>query len=110
MPILGPGRTSPVPAVIVGAGVAGRLVLEEIQSRPGLNYVVRGFVDDNEALQGTFVQGIRIIGNSKDLPRIKEEHDVAEAIIAMPSVRGQSVLIMPPRDADELADRLRRPG
>jgi len=91
MPIMGAGRTAPVAAVIVGAGVAGRLVLEEIRNRPGLNYVVRGFVDDNEALHGTVVNGIPVLGGSKDLPRIKDEQAVVEAIIAMPSVRGQSV-------------------
>lgn len=91
MDLLRGRRARPVRTVIVGAGIAGRLVLEEIQRRSELNALVRGFVDDNRALHGQTIGGIPVLGGSPDLSRLKEEHALEEAIIAMPSVEGPSV-------------------
>ncbi len=84
-------RAQPVATVIVGAGVAGKMLLDEILRRPEMNYSVRGFVDDNEALWGKNFSGVSVIGPSSDLARLKEELGLEEAIIAMPSVEGRSV-------------------
>jgi len=90
-PLVRKRRMKPVNTVIVGAGVAGRIVLEEIAERPDLNYVVKGFVDDNPDLRGKRIGGAIVLGSSEDLPRLKRDLDLEEAIIAMPSVKGMSV-------------------
>lgn len=95
-------RIRPANTVIIGAGVAGRLLLDEIQARPELNYVVKGFVDDDKGLHGRKIRGVPVLGGSADLTRLKAEHRLEEAIIAMPSVEGGSVR--------KIADRCRRAG
>ncbi|HEV8594388.1 MAG TPA: nucleoside-diphosphate sugar epimerase/dehydratase [Thermoplasmata archaeon] len=95
-------RVRPSNTVIVGAGVAGRIVLEEIRKRSDLNYIVRGFVDDNPALQGTKVEGLPVLGLTRDLSQLTAELLLEDAIIAMPSVDGQSVR--------KVADLCRRAG
>lgn len=95
-------RAKPANTVIVGAGVAGRLVLQEIRKRRELNYVVRGFVDDDPSLQGKEVEGVPVLGTTADLPSLRDAHGLEEAIIAMPSVPGASVR--------KIVDRCRRAG
>ena len=102
MALLRTRRTRPSNTVIVGAGVAGRLVLKELRRRPELNYVVRGFVDDDPSLRGRKIEGIPVLGATKDLSRLRKEHALDQAIIAMPSVAGASVR--------KIADLCRRAG
>ena len=47
-------------AVILGAGAQGRIIAEILGSRPTFDSIQ--FVDDNEELQGTRVQGIPVAG------------------------------------------------
>ncbi|MGX6448977.1 polysaccharide biosynthesis protein [Patulibacter sp. S7RM1-6] len=80
----GPGRT----ALIVGAGDGGRLVLREMVRNPQLGLRPVGFVDDDEQKQRLRVDGVRVLGRIADLPRIIDEVEPDEIIIAIPSAPG----------------------
>jgi FlaA1/EpsC-like NDP-sugar epimerase len=74
--------------VVVGAGDAGRLIVQEMQRSRMLNYTPIGFVDDDPRKRHTRIMGVRVLGAIDELPRILREHRPDEVLIAMPSVSG----------------------
>jgi FlaA1/EpsC-like NDP-sugar epimerase len=74
--------------LIVGAGEAGIMILNEIKSHPELNYDLVGFIDDDINKKDKNIQDIKILGTREKLPGIISENKVDEVIIAMPSVEG----------------------
>ncbi len=65
--------------VIVGAGVAGRLLARDIRKRT--NHRVVGFVDDRVDRRG-------VIGDIDELSRLVDDYEVDEMIVAIPSADG----------------------
>jgi FlaA1/EpsC-like NDP-sugar epimerase len=74
--------------VVVGAGDAGRLIVQEMQRSRMLNYTPVGFVDDDPRKRHTRIMGVRVLGTIEELPRVLREHRPDEVLIAMPSVSG----------------------
>ncbi|MCW3009567.1 MAG: polysaccharide biosynthesis protein [Solirubrobacterales bacterium] len=82
-------RSSDRTVLIVGAGNGGRLVLEEILRNRNLALNPVGFVDDDPTKRGIRLHGVRVLGNTESqLPRILEEVEPDEVIIAIPSAPG----------------------
>ncbi len=75
--------------VVVGAGDAGRLIVQEMQRSRMLNYTPIGFVDDDPRKWHTRIMGVRVLGTIDELPRVLREHRPDEVLIAMPSVSGE---------------------
>jgi Undecaprenyl-phosphate glucose phosphotransferase len=76
--------------LIVGAGEVGRMILQKIRQSPGLGYTVVGFVDDRDPPSN--VLGASVLGQTDDLPRLIETHQVDEVIVAMPEASHQEIL------------------
>ena len=75
--------------LIVGAGDGGRLVLREIARNRELGLAPVGFLDDDPRKRGLRIDGVRVRGDTEaDLPRILEEAEPDEVIIAIPSAPG----------------------
>ncbi|HEY1691511.1 MAG TPA: nucleoside-diphosphate sugar epimerase/dehydratase [Polyangiaceae bacterium] len=81
----------PVPTMLIGAGRAGVLVAKEIASRPDLDLVAVGFLDDDPAKTGTLMHGIPVLGTSQDLGRLCAKHGAKQALIAMASASGKDI-------------------
>jgi FlaA1/EpsC-like NDP-sugar epimerase len=75
--------------LVVGAGDAGRLIVQEMQRSRMLNYTPIGFVDDDPRKRHTRLMGVRVLGTIDELPRVLREHRPDEILIAMPSVSGE---------------------
>ena len=75
--------------IVVGAGDAGRLIVQEMQRSRMLNYAPIGFVDDDPRKRHTRIMGVRVLGTIDELPRILREHRPDEVLIAMPTVSGE---------------------
>jgi FlaA1/EpsC-like NDP-sugar epimerase len=77
--------------LIVGAGDGGRLVLREIARNRELGLTPVGFLDDDPRKRRLRIDGVRVRGNTEgDLPRILEESEPDEVIIAIPSAPGST--------------------
>ncbi|HEY5193546.1 MAG TPA: nucleoside-diphosphate sugar epimerase/dehydratase [Solirubrobacteraceae bacterium] len=77
--------------LIVGAGDGGRLVLREILRNRELGLQPVGFVDDDARKHGLRIDGVRVRGDTEgDLPRILDESEPDEVIIAIPSAPGST--------------------
>ena len=85
------GRKGERSVLIVGAGDGGRLVLREIARNRELGLAPVGFLDDDPGKRGLRIDGVRVRGNTEDdLPRILEEAEPDEVIIAIPSAPGST--------------------
>ena len=75
--------------LIVGAGDGGQLVLREILRNPELGYRPVGFADDDPRKRGLRLEGgVRVLGRTDELPRILDEAEPDEVMIAIPSAPG----------------------
>ncbi len=85
------GREHESRTLIVGAGAAGRMVAEEMHSRPEHGYRVVGFLDDDPGKLGRTISDTPILGSISDLVDIVKAHDVRDIVIAMPSASGHTI-------------------
>ena len=68
--------------LIIGAGSLGRQFVKKIKANSQLGYSIVGFLDDY-VYNGKKVEGIEVIGNLNDLPKILEERQLDEVIVAL---------------------------
>jgi FlaA1/EpsC-like NDP-sugar epimerase len=74
--------------IVVGAGDAGRLIVQEMQRSRMLSSTPIGFVDDDRDKRNSRIQGVRVLGTTAELPRIIRDHAPDEILIAIPSASG----------------------
>ena len=79
------------PALVVGAGRGGAALAKDVVGRADSSLQIRGFVDDDPRKLGGSVSGIRILGTTRDLPRLVDELDVKEVVIAMDHAQGKEI-------------------
>ncbi|MCG2721632.1 MAG: undecaprenyl-phosphate galactose phosphotransferase WbaP [Thermodesulfovibrionales bacterium] len=72
--------------LILGAGNAGRLVIEGLLKEKHIGYDVVGFLDDDEQKRGTVILGRKVFGRVSDFRKVMEEQQVKTVIIAIPSL------------------------
>jgi FlaA1/EpsC-like NDP-sugar epimerase len=77
--------------LIAGAGEGGRMVLREIMRNRELGLVPVGFVDDDPGKRRLRIDGLRVRGDTEaDLPKVLDEAEPDEVIIAIPSAPGST--------------------
>jgi FlaA1/EpsC-like NDP-sugar epimerase len=69
--------------LIIGAGQAGESLVRDLKRGGG--YLPVGFIDDNNNKRGLEVHGVRVLGASKEIERLADEHAVDLIFIAIPS-------------------------
>src|SRR6185295_556981 len=75
--------------LIIGAGDGGRLLLREILRNPDLGYRPVGFIDDDDRKQQARIdRGIEVLGTTHELPRVLDDVEPDEVLIAIPSAPG----------------------
>ncbi|MGN0454191.1 MAG: polysaccharide biosynthesis protein [Ruminococcus sp.] len=77
--------------LIVGAGAAGQLVLEEIRrarydmSNPSNDYLPVCFADDDASKLYRNIKGLPVKGTTDDIPQICQSEGIEQIIVAIPS-------------------------
>ncbi|PKM88852.1 MAG: polysaccharide biosynthesis protein [Firmicutes bacterium HGW-Firmicutes-12] len=79
------------PALIIGAGSAGAMVIKELMHNNEKNLHVVGFVDDDIFKQQTKLYGIPVVGTREEIPELIKKYKVEEIIIAIPSASGKTI-------------------
>lgn len=72
-------------AVIVGAGMAGEMLVRDLLRETRSDYVPIGFVDDNRAKLHRDIHGIRVLSTCDALPDLVGREQVDAILIAVPS-------------------------
>ena len=85
------GQPRRIPTLLVGAGQAGLLVAKEIAARPDLGIEPVGFLDDDRLKVGTVVHGIRVLGSTAELPRLRERTGAEQVVITIAGARGADI-------------------
>ena len=71
--------------LLIGGGNAGATVLREFQtSVRSTNHVVC-VVDDDFSKRGSYLRGVKIVGNRNDIPAIVEKYRIEEIVLAIPT-------------------------
>jgi FlaA1/EpsC-like NDP-sugar epimerase len=85
------GRKGERTVLIAGAGEGGAMVAREIMRNRELGLAPVGFLDDDPGKRGLRIEGLRVRGNTEgDLPRILDDAEPDEVIIAIPSAPGST--------------------
>lgn len=71
--------------IVIGAGEAGSMIVQELKTSRNLNRKVVCIIDDNPSKKGKYLHGIKILGNRNDIVRLAEKLNAQEIILAIPS-------------------------
>jgi FlaA1/EpsC-like NDP-sugar epimerase len=69
--------------LLIGAGRAGVMTLNEIKTGYKLNYDVKGFIDDNPLRENSIIGGVKVLGKTGDIPRFVRELSIDHVIITI---------------------------
>lgn len=78
-------------ALVIGAGRSGqhlaKVILEEGQAdetaKSGIGYHILGFVDDDPGKLGALLNGVPVVGDSRELVRLVEDLQPSELVVAI---------------------------
>ncbi len=69
--------------LLVGAGRAGVLAVREIRGRGDTDIEPVGFVDDDPAKLGTVIHGLKVLGDTAELPQLAQKLGAEQAVITI---------------------------
>jgi FlaA1/EpsC-like NDP-sugar epimerase len=76
--------------ILIGAGIGAQAVVREI-GRPGSEYALIGYVDDDRSKVGLKIEDIPVLGTVDQLPEIVLTHPPDEVLIAVPSASSKQM-------------------
>ena len=77
--------------MLIGAGEAGRTLIQEIQNSRYLDQKVCCVIDDNRRKIGRYILGIRVVGDRHAIKRSVERYGIEQIIIAIPSAGSRKI-------------------
>ena len=69
--------------LIIGAGSSGEQILRDINRSDTRKFYPIGFIDDDPLKQNLYLQGIRVLGNTKELSEIIKRYKVDSILISV---------------------------
>lgn len=69
--------------LIIGAGSSGEQILRDINRSETRKFYPIGFIDDDPLKQNLYLQGVRVLGNTKDLLEIIKSYKVDSILISV---------------------------
>lgn len=75
--------------LVIGAGSGGSVFIRTVQSSQSDIDIV-GILDKDTSKKGTYLHGIKVIGNKYDIPRLVKELEIDQITIAIPSLSAEA--------------------
>lgn len=72
--------------MVIGAGSAGTMIINEMLSRRNLKLNPILLIDDRDFKQGKRISGVKVEGKREDIVRLAEEKKIDTIILAIPSI------------------------
>ncbi len=79
-------------ALVYGAGVVGRKLIEKFKQSPKLGVHVAGYIDDNTSLRGKQLDGVDVLGDFTHLREMIRLTGAKKLFIALPQVPSKVVI------------------
>lgn len=89
--VSGSGRIKRRQVLIVGAGRMGATLAKEMFGRVDGELEIRGFVDDDIHKVGGRVNRIKVLGTTDDLPRLVDQLEIKQVVIAIDHAQGKEI-------------------
>ena len=82
--VAGAGGGVRKPVLLIGAGQAGLMAVNEILRHRDVDLDIKGFIDDDPVkLDRAVVKGIKVLGGSHDIPRLVRELHIDHVVITI---------------------------
>ena len=88
------GDAEAIPTLIIGAGKGGELFLRDFAYWRNQHYKPLALLDDNLALKGKELHGVRIFGSTEMISQVATAYNISLIIIAIPSINSKSLKIL----------------
>jgi exopolysaccharide biosynthesis polyprenyl glycosylphosphotransferase len=79
-----PRQTSRRTVIVVGAGLVGQNIVQELKKYAWANTNLIGYVDDDPHKQGQQFDGMSVLGTLDQMATLIAAHQVQEAVVALP--------------------------
>ncbi len=77
--------------MIIGAGEAGSTLIKEITNSRFLTTTVKCVIDDDQDKIGSFIHGIKVVGNRNFITEAANIYNIDQIILALPSVSRKTI-------------------
>ncbi len=77
--------------LIVGAGDAGELIVRDMCHHRDNTLSPLGFIDDDPGKLGLEIHGLKVLGKTKDIPKLVEQLKIQSILVAIPSAPSKVV-------------------
>lgn len=74
--------------MIIGAGACGKDVIHEYKMSENLTSKVCCIIDDNPEKKGRMLDGVLIVGNRNDIPKMVGKYEIDDIVFAIPAASG----------------------
>ncbi len=79
-----------LPVLLIGAGRLGVLAAKEIRNRGDSGMMVAGFIDDDPSKAATKIEGVPVLGTSREIPELVRQHGIDHVIVTVRQIeRGE---------------------
>ena len=72
--------------MVIGAGEAGSMIIREMTNNDDTHKTVCCVIDDSKEKIGSYIHGVKVVGNTDDIPFYADKYNIREIIIAIPSI------------------------
>lgn len=79
-------RKHGVRVMVVGAGDAGSLIIKDVKNSDKLSMYPVCAIDDDPNKLGLMINGVKIVGGTKDIVNCAKKYKIEQIVVAMPSV------------------------
>lgn len=80
-----------IPTLLIGAGRAGVLAAKEILDRRDTAMDLRGFADDDPEKKGSVIQGLKVLGSTRELERLVRHHQIEQVVLTIAHASRQDI-------------------
>ncbi len=76
--------------MIIGAGSAGRMILQELMKSEEINTKVCCFIDDNPNKWNRYIEGVPIVGNRDEILNAAKKYEIHQILFAIPTATAEN--------------------
>src|SRR5690554_10362 len=77
--------------LVIGAGEAGQMVIRELMRHPEARLLPVAILDDDVQTHGTDIDGVPVLGSTREIAQAVSDYAISDALIAMPSQAGRVI-------------------